>query len=272
MKLSGISKTLLLAMGILFLIVSASQATPIATGDIKNLGNNFWKMDVTVAEGSTPVQGVCVWCTSQISFAAPQGNKFKCAITDSNGATQYIFVGLEGADYSAGWTFTVSGCSDFCCCEIPEDPFEQGCLTLVCSETNQSLCELSLGGIWNSFSKCNLSLGNCEAYTAITLARFDAAAGFKKTILNWATETEIDNIGFNLYRAEAADGMYEKINSAIIAANGSATQGAVYSFTDSELKNGKTYYYKLEDIDLNGTSTMHGPVSATPRLFYWTGK
>jgi hypothetical protein len=31
------------------------------------------------------------------------------------------------------------------------------------------------------------------------------------------------------------------------------------------VQNQKTYYYKLEDIDLNGTSTMHGPVSARPK-------
>jgi hypothetical protein len=31
------------------------------------------------------------------------------------------------------------------------------------------------------------------------------------------------------------------------------------------VKNRKTFYYKLEDIDLNGISTMHGPVSVTPR-------
>jgi hypothetical protein len=33
-----------------------------------------------------------------------------------------------------------------------------------------------------------------------------------------------------------------------------------------DVKNRQTYYYKLEDIDLSGTSTLHGPISATPRL------
>jgi hypothetical protein len=32
--------------------------------------------------------------------------------------------------------------------------------------------------------------------------------------------------------------------------------------------NRKTYYYKLEDIDLSGTSTMHGPVYVKPRVIY----
>jgi hypothetical protein len=56
-----------------------------------------------------------------------------------------------------------------------------------------------------------------------------------------------------------------KINDSMIPAKGSPTQGAAYQYIDKDVKNRTTYYYKLEDIDLNGTSTMHGPVSATPR-------
>ena len=68
--------------------------------------------------------------------------------------------------------------------------------------------------------------------------------------------------------ATAENGEYIKINNSLIPAEGSSTQGASYEFIDSEVQNRKTYYYKLEDIDLNGTSTMHGPVSATPRLIF----
>ena len=44
-------------------------------------------------------------------------------------------------------------------------------------------------------------------------------------------------------------------------------QGASYQYVDEALKNHRIYYYKLEDIDLSGTSTMHGPVSAEQRKF-----
>jgi len=37
---------------------------------------------------------------------------------------------------------------------------------------------------------------------------------------------------------------------------------------DRGLKNRKTYYYKLEDADVLGVKTMHGPESATPRLIF----
>jgi hypothetical protein len=84
-------------------------------------------------------------------------------------------------------------------------------------------------------------------------------------VLSWTTASEIDNAGFNLYRSESADGEYVKINASLIPAEGSPTQGATYQYVDRDVKNRTTYYYKLEDIDLNGNSTMHGPVSAEPR-------
>jgi hypothetical protein len=87
-------------------------------------------------------------------------------------------------------------------------------------------------------------------------------------VIEWTTEAEIDNAGFIIYRAESRDGEYIQINDTLIIGQGFATQGAVYEFVDTEVQNRKTYYYKLEDIDLNGTSTMHGAESATPRWIY----
>ena len=101
--------------------------------------------------------------------------------------------------------------------------------------------------------------------TVIKLSSFTATKSYRKVILSWITESEIDNAGFNLYRAESEDGEYVKINPSLIPAEGSPTQGASYQYVDENVKNRTTYYYKLEDIDLNGTSTMHGPVSVTPR-------
>jgi hypothetical protein len=102
--------------------------------------------------------------------------------------------------------------------------------------------------------------------TLIELSTFNAIPGNKKVTLEWVTETEIDNAGFNIYRAEEEDGEYVQINEDLIPANGSSMEGASYLFIDNKAKNWKAYYYKLEDMDLSGVSTMHGPVSATPRF------
>ena len=104
--------------------------------------------------------------------------------------------------------------------------------------------------------------------TVVSLIDFNATPGNRIVTLTWSTASEIDNAGFNLYRAESEDGEYIKINDSLILLEGSPTQGASYEFTDTDAQNRKTYYYKLEDIDLNGQSTMHGPVSATPRWIW----
>jgi hypothetical protein len=107
-----------------------------------------------------------------------------------------------------------------------------------------------------------------SSITIVELTSFTATPLHKEVIIRWSTETETDNAGFNIYRAKAEDGEYIQINSSLIPAEGSAAQGSSYEFMDKGVKNGRTYYYKLGDIDLNGISTMHGPVSATPRWIF----
>ena len=119
---------------------------------------------------------------------------------------------------------------------------------------------------WSPNGTCNYCTGLCEIKTAISLATFTAKAAFRKVILQWKTETEIDNAGFNILRAETEDGQYAKINSDMILPKGKSIQGSGYTYIDKNVENGKAYFYKLEDIDLNGTSTEHGPVSATVKM------
>jgi hypothetical protein len=104
-----------------------------------------------------------------------------------------------------------------------------------------------------------------EPPTLIKLSSFTATASNRKVLLQWTTESEIDNAGFNLYRAESEKGEYNRLNSSLIPAKGSPTQGASYEFLDENVHNRETYFYKLEDIDIHGISTFHGPVSAEPR-------
>jgi hypothetical protein len=121
-------------------------------------------------------------------------------------------------------------------------------------------------GFWDVV--CDNTTTTTVTPTVIKLSSFTATPRAGEVVLQWSTESETDNAGFNIYRADAEKAQYTKINAPLIPAKGSATQGTSYEFTDNSVQNRKTYYYKLEDIDLNGSSTMHGPVSATPRLIY----
>ena len=101
------------------------------------------------------------------------------------------------------------------------------------------------------------------APTAVELASFDATAQGNGVLLNWETANEIDNVGFNIYRAETQSGQLVKINPYLIGAqNPGSTAGAAYSFLDESAVPGATYYYWLEDVDASGAVTKHGPVPA----------
>lgn len=100
-----------------------------------------------------------------------------------------------------------------------------------------------------------------QGFTAIQLASFDAKAGRGKVSLNWATGTEINNAGFNLYRASSESGPKVKVNDGLIAAQAAATDGAAYRSVDAPGYG--TFFYWLEDVGSNGISTMHGPVKVT---------
>jgi hypothetical protein len=103
-----------------------------------------------------------------------------------------------------------------------------------------------------------------EDTTAVEMLSFTAQPSANHVTLAWQTGTEVDNAGFNLWRAEAADGTYTQLNTALIPAQGDPVSGASYSYTDHNMVQGMTYYYKLEDVDTHGVSALHGPVSATP--------
>ena len=77
---------------------------------------------------------------------------------------------------------------------------------------------------------------NTLEITLVELVSFTAQPLHRAVRLTWETAAEIDNAGFNLYRAESEDGPYVKINDALIPAEGSSVQGASYEFVDKSEK------------------------------------
>jgi hypothetical protein len=103
--------------------------------------------------------------------------------------------------------------------------------------------------------------------TAVKLLSFEARARQNAIVLKWETASEIDNLGFSVYRAEAAEGTYTKLNKSLIPSQvppGSPV-GATYTFRDRTAQPGIKYFYKLEAVDIYGHSTFHGPVDALMR-------
>ncbi len=106
---------------------------------------------------------------------------------------------------------------------------------------------------------------DCTCQTLVTISDLNASPGNRKVVLTWATASEVDSAGFNIYRSKNKGG-YTQINSGLIPARGSQTAGARYRYIDTGVKNRTRYSYIIEDIDIFGEAVSHGPVSATPGL------
>lgn len=98
----------------------------------------------------------------------------------------------------------------------------------------------------------------------VELSTFEAVGGDGLVLVKWTTQSEINNMGFHIYRSTSETGEYGRITPEMIDGAGNSTQPIDYEFFDRNVVNGKTYYYKLEDVDLAGNRRLHGPVSATP--------
>ena len=93
--------------------------------------------------------------------------------------------------------------------------------------------------------------------TVVELSTFEGSVTpYKGIVLNWKTNREVDNLGFDVLRSFSENGQYRKINGAVIKSHADGK----YSFADSTAAAGRKYYYKLEDISSDGARTQHGPV------------
>jgi hypothetical protein len=68
--------------------------------------------------------------------------------------------------------------------------------------------------------------------------------------LQWKTETEFNNYGFNV---ERSINNKEWIILGFIEGNGNSNSPKSYAFTDSNISNSDTYFYRLKQIDNDGT-------------------
>lgn len=85
---------------------------------------------------------------------------------------------------------------------------------------------------------------------AVTISSFDAKWQSGKVVVNWKTASELSNAGFNILRSTAPNGTFTKVYNT--AAQFGNIAGASYSFTDSAVTAGQTYYYRLQSINTSG--------------------
>jgi hypothetical protein len=96
---------------------------------------------------------------------------------------------------------------------------------------------------------------------------FRATAGNGRVSLNWATASEAGPNHFVVTRSETRDGVYQGVHTT--DGQGTTPTRHDYSWTDTDVDNGQTYYYKLHVVDANGNHVYNENgasviVTATP--------
>jgi len=93
---------------------------------------------------------------------------------------------------------------------------------------------------------------------AVTLKNFSATITEDGVLLNWETLSEVNTLGFNLYRSETLEAEKVLVNPKLILSNlaPGSLEGALYEYLDGA--NAAEAYYWLEEIEIDGTATSYG--------------
>ena len=97
-----------------------------------------------------------------------------------------------------------------------------------------------------------------------------------KVTIQWTTESELDNAGFNILRSETRDGEFTQVNEQMIQGKGTTAERSTYKWVDTTAKPGAVYYYQIEDVSFAGehtklaTTKLKGLISAKgKRTLQW---
>jgi len=94
----------------------------------------------------------------------------------------------------------------------------------------------------------------------VEMTTFTAKAVERKIALSWETATEENNAGFEIQRSTDGD-KFHKIGW--VDGNGTTVDAQSYAFVDDKAIANKTYYYRLRQVDLDGTFAYSDIVKAS---------
>ena len=91
-------------------------------------------------------------------------------------------------------------------------------------------------------------------------------------VIQWTTQSEVDNAGFNILRSQTKTGEFKVVNAQLIPGAGTKAESTTYTWTDTTAKPNVVYYYQIEDVSFAGehqtlaTVRLRGFISAKGKL------
>lgn len=91
----------------------------------------------------------------------------------------------------------------------------------------------------------------------VELTSFTASSANNEVVLNWRTATELNNKGFEVEKN--VNGSWNAIG--FVTGKGTTTELQAYNFVDKSVEAGKSYSYRLKQVDFDGTSEYSNEIS-----------
>ena len=73
-----------------------------------------------------------------------------------------------------------------------------------------------------------------------------------QVVVTWETQSELNNAGFYIKRAEHKTAQFVPVNPTMIPGAGTTSEKQSYTYTDTTAKPNIVYYYQIEDVSLDG--------------------
>lgn len=180
------------------------------------------------------------WCFS----ISPNPNNAPLPLCASSSTNSVTFSGLPTGTYTlseslqSGWTFVEIRNTSVNCGRIVNTNNASAGVTAATTPIT-AICDVV----------------NRTTATSVSLSSFKGVARDKDIKLKWRTGTEVDVLGFYVYRSDTKDAGYKPLNDALIPAKklGQLT-GAKYVLHDATAQPGSKYFYKLELVDRSGAT------------------
>ena len=115
--------------------------------------------------------------------------------------------------------------------------------------------QVSRDGVTYTTERCLFT----PASLSVVMGYFTAVAASPDAILSWETMSEVNNLGFDVYRNNMASLVGASLIARVDSPSPGGTGGWPYTYTDSLLAPGE-YYYWVRDVPTIGDGLFYGPV------------
>jgi hypothetical protein len=233
---------------------SANMVVSTGTGDLRKVftGTGSFTFPVGSNSGAAEYSPVTLNFTSGTFSSAYVGvNLTKGKHPNNNSSINYL---------NRYWVVTQSGISNFSCgvtiLYLPSD--------VVGNETD-IWCGKYDGSTWTLLSAANIEsnelsgtvtsfstfTGGEEGTLPVSLSSLNSSVNGRNVTLSWVTNSEHNNAGFEIQRAEVNNKKSEYNKVGYVNGSGTKNKQTTYIFNDNKLNSGK-YSYRLKQIDYNG--------------------